>query len=127
MTDSKAAIATAVFSGCSAITSIFTLLVVLGIRTDAAEQSAATKDALTNLTTITQVISSSTAHLSTGPMQERWEYMVTALPDPSFEKDSKTLGDAGWEIVTARRASNANDEFSYEVIAKRRTAMAASP
>lgn len=98
---SKETVATAAFTGCSAILSLVTLMLVFGIRADA-------------------------SHLSTGPMQERWEYIVVALPDPSFEADAKKLGDEGWEIITARRASNERDEYSYEVIAKRRTSRAAT-
>ena len=40
--------------------------------------------------------------------------------DRDFENDGKLLGMDGWEIVSARRASDGTGEFSYEVIAKRR-------
>jgi hypothetical protein len=42
--------------------------------------------------------------------------------DPRFDREMDELGDAGWELVTARRASmfGAPAVYNYEVIIKRR-------
>ena len=62
----------------------------------------------------------------------RWEYTVVAIPDAGFQAAMNKLGDEGWELVFARRASDGSrydPEFSYEVILKRpkQSASAASP
>jgi hypothetical protein len=52
----------------------------------------------------------------------RWEYMIESVPDAGFQKSMDTLGNQGWEMVFARRASSdvaGKAEFSYEVIFKR--------
>jgi hypothetical protein len=53
---------------------------------------------------------------------EQWEYRIESPSDILFDKEMKALGDDGWELVFARRAS-AGDEYShkvqYEMILKR--------
>lgn len=54
--------------------------------------------------------------------QPKWEYSIEAIPDASFVKTLNSRGAEGWEIVSARRASDGatyNPTFSYEVILKR--------
>lgn len=53
----------------------------------------------------------------------RWQYQVLAIPDEAFAATMEALGRDGWELVTARRASDGDRSspvFSYEVILKRR-------
>lgn len=50
-----------------------------------------------------------------------YEYDVIAIPDAEWDSKGKALGAAGWEIITARRASGADDTFAYECIVKRRS------
>lgn len=50
----------------------------------------------------------------------RWHYKIEALSDLTFEDDIKKLGDEGWELVFARRASSSlRDGMAYEMIFKR--------
>ncbi len=52
----------------------------------------------------------------------KWEYKIEAVPDVAFESGMTTLGDEGWEAVSARRASSGEGKsavFSYEIIFKR--------
>lgn len=52
----------------------------------------------------------------------KWEYKIEAVPDLSFESSMTTLGDDGWELISARRASSGEGKsavFSYEIIFKR--------
>ncbi len=52
-----------------------------------------------------------------------WEYMITSPSDIDFQRSLDNHGKNGWELVTARRASNSNSltiKFSYECIFKRR-------
>src|SRR4051794_23353186 len=52
----------------------------------------------------------------------KWEYSVVDIKDSNFEKDMARIGDGGWEVVSARRASNGDTRdptFSYELIFKR--------
>ena len=50
-----------------------------------------------------------------------WEYQVDSIPDLEFEEKMDELGAEGWELAFARRARNSlTDEFSYEVIFKRK-------
>lgn len=49
----------------------------------------------------------------------KWEYKIAEVPDTNFTEDMGKLGDEGWELVFARRASSENGEFSYEMIFKR--------
>lgn len=52
----------------------------------------------------------------------KWEYNVRSVPDPAFVDTMNALGSAGWEMVSARRASDGGTRpvFSYEVILRRR-------
>ena len=53
---------------------------------------------------------------------QQWEYIIVSVPDDSFTKDMNQYGDAGWELVFARRASDGDTympTFSYEMIFKR--------
>lgn len=52
------------------------------------------------------------------PHQE-WEYMIDSIPDSIFTTIMNLHGENGWELVFARRASNIDDTFAYEVIFKR--------
>jgi hypothetical protein len=52
------------------------------------------------------------------PKDIKWEYKITAVPDANFTEDMNKLGNEGWELVFARRASGGG-EFSYEMIFKR--------
>jgi hypothetical protein len=55
---------------------------------------------------------------------EHWEYTVVTVPDESFTRQMDALGSDGWELVSARRASDGSTyspTFSYEMILKRRT------
>ena len=52
----------------------------------------------------------------------KWEYKVEAIPDSIFTTGMSKLGDDGWELVAARRASSgegASATVSYEMIFKR--------
>ena len=57
---------------------------------------------------------------------EKWEYKIEAVNDLTFTTDINKLGEDGWELVFARRASagsidtGVKTEFSYEMIFKRR-------
>lgn len=47
------------------------------------------------------------------------EYNVDTIPDLEWETKGKELGDAGWDIITCRRASDGEKTYSYECIMKR--------
>ena len=52
-----------------------------------------------------------------------WEYAIIAPIDAEFEKQMSEAGDAGWEVVTCRRAQVGpgldDTRFTYECIMKR--------
>jgi len=50
----------------------------------------------------------------------RWEYTVVSPSDDALNKEFERLGDAGWELVFARRANSTyGSSTSYEMIFKR--------
>ncbi len=54
---------------------------------------------------------------------ERWEYQLVSPSDFSLTDELDRLGKEGWEVVSARRASDGSSDspsFSYELILKRR-------
>jgi len=54
--------------------------------------------------------------------RQRWEYAIEAPPDDELQKRLQTIGAAGWEIVSARRATSNIDGKStaaYEMILRR--------
>lgn len=60
--------------------------------------------------------------LLSGCGQPKWEYLIESIPDASFSKTMDTHGENGWEMISARRASDGKTyepTFSYEVIFKR--------
>lgn len=61
------------------------------------------------------------AHLGYAPTKaKQWEYTIVAPDDGVFEIRMNELGQAGWEIVSARRATSRDAEgAAYEVILKR--------
>lgn len=52
----------------------------------------------------------------------QWQYKIESVPDRAFDQRINAMGKDGWELVFARRASDASDyspTFSYEMIFKR--------
>jgi hypothetical protein len=49
----------------------------------------------------------------------KWEYDVVSIGDLEWDSKGLELGSEGWEILTARRASDSSNNFSYECIVKR--------
>lgn len=49
-----------------------------------------------------------------------WEYCVESVPDLNWDSGMSDLGQKGWEMVSARRATGVDDKASYEMIFKRR-------
>lgn len=53
----------------------------------------------------------------------KWDYKIGSVPDLEFGTQMTTLGEEGWELVFARRASNGESgermSMSYECIFKR--------
>ena len=56
-----------------------------------------------------------------GAIAPHWEYAIQDVPDDGFTQKMNDLGNQGWELVSARRASNGTDSptLSYKVIFKR--------
>lgn len=52
---------------------------------------------------------------------QRFEYMVDSIPDLEWASKAQELGNEGWELVFARRASGADDTYLYECIFKRQS------
>ena len=120
MNDAQVSIANAVFTGLTALSTLFTALLVFDLRADFEAHSKSEIDTLKSIDGVAGTTFLAAEELVAGQMNERWEYTVAALSDRDFENDGKLLGMDGWEIVSARRASDGTGEFSYEVIAKRR-------
>lgn len=58
------------------------------------------------------------------PRAEEWEYAILSPADDQLTKELNTAGMAGYEVVSARRASSGegtNSKMAYEMILKRRT------
>ena len=51
--------------------------------------------------------------------QSVFDYNIVYVKDAAVEDDMKTMGNEGWEIVNARRASDGEDNWGYECIIKR--------
>ena len=55
--------------------------------------------------------------------EPKWEYAIQKVPDTSFVETMNRAGIDGWEMVSARRASDApmvqNPVYYYEVIFRR--------
>jgi len=56
---------------------------------------------------------------STKTSPTQWEYTVESPSDVTLEKTFERLGDRGWELVFARRATSEYGLASYEMIFKR--------
>ncbi len=53
---------------------------------------------------------------------QKWEYKIVSPKDLSFDIEVNKLGQLGWELVSARRATSGSgysSEASYEMILKR--------
>ena len=53
------------------------------------------------------------------PSRPNFEYKILSVPDLKFDEEMKKLGEAGWDVVFARRASGEDRSMSYEMIFKR--------
>lgn len=49
----------------------------------------------------------------------RWEYKIVSPSDTMLEDEIGRMGNQGWELITARRASSKYGDPSYEMIFKR--------
>ena len=66
---------------------------------------------------------------------QRWEYKIAAVPDEIFETEIARMGNEGWEMVFARRATSETGDpttaqkprMSYEMIFKRPIGPFSSP
>lgn len=54
------------------------------------------------------------------PMATDWEYKLVSPDDGKFVRELNDLGEKGWELVFARRATSYLGGVSYECIFKRR-------
>ena len=62
---------------------------------------------------------SSGSGASTVSARQEWEYDVIAIDDLKWDTDGKLMGLQGWEVVSARRASDGAGTMSYEMLIKR--------
>jgi hypothetical protein len=60
--------------------------------------------------------------LSQFSMPTKWEYMIAAPSDTSFQNEMDRLGKRGWELVNARKTSSSYSA-SYECILKRKVSV----
>jgi len=51
----------------------------------------------------------------------KYDYMVESIPDLEWGTKAQELGQEGWEMVFARRASDGNDNMLYECIFQRQS------
>lgn len=51
--------------------------------------------------------------------RQEWEYAIKSPGDSALEADLNSLGEAGWELVFARRATNYAGTAEYEMIFRR--------
>jgi len=51
----------------------------------------------------------------------KYDYMVVSIPDLEWATKGQELGQDGWEMVFARRASDGNDNMLYECIFQRQS------
>jgi len=51
----------------------------------------------------------------------KYDYMVESIPDMEWATKGQALGQEGWEMVFARRASDGNDNMLYECIFQRQS------
>jgi hypothetical protein len=58
--------------------------------------------------------------------EQTWEYKIVGFKDESLTADLSTVGDQGWEMVSARRAvvgEGQTSQGAYECIFKRRKSL----
>ena len=48
-----------------------------------------------------------------------WEYRIVSPDDRNFIVEMNKFGHDGWELVSARRASDSSGDMAYEMIMKR--------
>lgn len=51
----------------------------------------------------------------------KYDYMVDSIPDLEWSSKGQALGQEGWEMVFARRASDGNGDMLYECIFQRQS------
>ncbi len=49
----------------------------------------------------------------------KWEYQIVAPSDTRLDSELQSLGNKGWEVVSARRATSSFGDASYEMILRR--------
>jgi hypothetical protein len=52
-------------------------------------------------------------------VKQNWEYRIESPSDTYFESEMEAIGNDGWELVFARRATGDFGGASYEMIFKR--------
>ena len=52
---------------------------------------------------------------------QKWEYQIISPSDSKFDEKMNEMGNEGWELITARRATSSySSSASYEMIFKRK-------
>lgn len=51
--------------------------------------------------------------------KQKWEYKIESVNDDAFALHMRRLGEDGWDLAFARRASDGRDNMMYECIFKR--------
>ena len=59
--------------------------------------------------------------LEASVLPQQYDYHVDSIPDLDWSTKAQELGQDGWELVFARRASDSDGNFLYECIFKRPT------
>lgn len=52
---------------------------------------------------------------------QTYEFLVTSIPDLEWGIKAQELGQEGWALVSARRASGGDDKYLYECIFQRQS------
>jgi len=96
-----------------------TIFTILNFVVALALTGVVAKVVFADLPVLTELAQARTELIRVGTELPKYEYAIESIPDLEWGTKAQEMGQAGWTLVFARRASDSAGDFLYECIWQR--------